>query len=94
MSISLIALWNKPGDVEAFEKHYHQTHMPLARKLPGLKSAETYKTQGDGPYYRLAVLHFDGPDALGAAMGSPEGAALMEDTQKLGTLDTLVVEDD
>lgn len=94
MSVSLVALWSQPTDVESFERHYHEIHMPLARKLPGLKSAETYKTVGEGAYYRVAVLHFDDAAALGAAMGGPEAAALIEDTQSLGTCTTLVTESD
>ena len=94
MSVTLVALWNRPTDVDSFESHYRDVHMPLARKLPGITGAETYKTVGDGPFYRVALLHFDSAQALGAAMGSDEGKALLEDTQSLGTVTTLVTESD
>lgn len=94
MAVTLVALWDAPEDAESFERHYADVHMPLARKLPKVTGAETFKTLGDGPYYRVALIHFASADDLGAAMGSPEGAELLEDTQKLGKVTTLVTEDD
>lgn len=94
MSVTLVGLWDRPADEAAFEEHYHSVHLPLARKLPGLTNAETYKTVGDGPYYRVVVLHFESIEALGAAMGTPEGAAVMADTEKLGTITTFVTQSD
>ena len=30
-------LWSKPKDVDAFERHYREVHVPLAKKMPGLR---------------------------------------------------------
>ena len=38
--IKLIALYKKPADVEAFEAHYREVHLPLVQKVPGLVRAE------------------------------------------------------
>ena len=32
----LIALYKKPADPAAFEKHYAEVHRPLVEKVPGL----------------------------------------------------------
>ena len=36
----LIALYKKPADVAAFNEYYFATHVPLAKKVPGLRSSE------------------------------------------------------
>jgi uncharacterized protein (TIGR02118 family) len=34
----LIIFWkNTPTDVEAFERHYREVHIPLAKKMGGLR---------------------------------------------------------
>jgi uncharacterized protein (TIGR02118 family) len=32
-----IVLWGTPQDPEAFNRHYHEVHIPLTRQLPGLR---------------------------------------------------------
>ena len=32
----LVAFYTRPEDVEAFEKAYWETHVPLVRQVPGL----------------------------------------------------------
>jgi uncharacterized protein (TIGR02118 family) len=65
--------------------YYYGTHMPLVRKLDGLRSAEARKILGTpmgnaaAPYQLIASLYFDSPAALAAAMGSPQGRALAAD---------------
>ncbi|CAN5149392.1 hypothetical protein BH11PSE9_BH11PSE9_38600 [soil metagenome] len=34
----LIALYKKPADAAAFDKHYYTNHVQLAKKVPGLRS--------------------------------------------------------
>ena len=38
--VKFVALYKKPADVEAFEKHYNEIHAPLAKKMPGLVKLE------------------------------------------------------
>ena len=33
-----LVFWEQPTDPEAFERHYREVHIPLARKIPGLRS--------------------------------------------------------
>lgn len=81
--VKLIALYRKPADVAAFEKHYTEVHTPLARKMPGLRKLELsrcYGSPGGEPkFYLVAEMYFDNRDALNAALASPEGKAAGKD---------------
>lgn len=74
----LVALYKTPPDKDLFDKAYFEEHMPLARKMPGLKRTEVSKLKSLGPdekYYMQTEMYFDDIDSLNAAMGSPEGKA-------------------
>ncbi|MDT2005011.1 EthD family reductase [Rhodococcus opacus] len=36
MSLKVVVCYGHPGDPDAFDAYYRDTHMPLARKIPGL----------------------------------------------------------
>lgn len=80
----LIALYKKPADAAAFDAHYFSTHVPTAKKVPGLRSYEVStgpvaSPQGDSGYHLVAILGFDSLAAIQAALGSPEGQATAAD---------------
>lgn len=81
--VKLIALYAKPDDVAAFEKHYREVHVPLAMKMPGLKKCELGWVRGapggEARYHLVAELYFEDRAALKAALSSPEGAAAAKD---------------
>jgi len=81
--VKLIALYKKPANIEQFEDHYFNIHVPLANKMPGLRRTEVSRITGSpkGPseYHLIAELYFDDMDALKAAMSSPEGKAAAND---------------
>lgn len=81
--VKLVVLYKKPADVAAFEKHYHEVHTPLAKKMPGLKRLEvahmTGSPGGEPKFYMMAELYFDSKEAMAAAMSSPEGKAAAKD---------------
>ena len=73
-----------------FDKYYFEKHIPLAKKIPGLKKYEV--TQGPvatpaGPssYHLVALLHFDNFAAIQGAFGSAEGKAAVADVQTFAT---------
>ncbi len=33
----MVVIYKTPKDVAAFTRHYFETHVPLAKKLPGLR---------------------------------------------------------
>ena len=81
--VKLVALYKKPADVAAFEKHYQEIHTPLAKKMPGLRKLEvcrfTGAPGGEPKFYMMAELYFDTKDAMLSALGSPEGKAAAKD---------------
>jgi uncharacterized protein (TIGR02118 family) len=87
--IKLTVLYGHPTDPAAFEEYYANTHMPLVGKMAGIEKAETAKVVGspDGPsdYYRMAELYFADQEAMGAALGSPEGQATTGDIGNFAT---------
>ncbi|HUP84732.1 MAG TPA: EthD family reductase [Acidimicrobiales bacterium] len=98
MTTKLIALWTAPEDIDGFEADYLATHAPLAAAIPGVTFSAGRCAPG-GPYYRFAELAFGSGDALGAGLGSPEGAAVSADGQRLqdtfgNKLDVLIVTGD
>ena len=77
-----VSLWNlRPGvSLEEAEKQYLNVHVPVAKKIPGLRKYTIAKARGgERPFYRMAELYFDDKDALNAGFSSPEGKATKED---------------
>ena len=76
----MVVIYRTPEDVEAFDRHYFEIHVPLAKKLPGLRRYEI----SDGPIvpilgnpdvFRIGTLYFDDMASLKEAFASPEGQA-------------------
>jgi uncharacterized protein (TIGR02118 family) len=88
--VKIVVLYGEPTDAAAFEDHYTNTHLPLAAKIPDVARFEAGKVIGtpDGgpvPYYRIAELWFDNPEAMQAALGSQEGQDTVGDIQNFAT---------
>lgn len=81
--VKLVALYKKPADAAAFERHYTEIHTPLARKMPGLRKLEVCRffgsPGGEPKFYMMAEMSFDTKEAMMAALGSPEGKAAGKD---------------
>jgi uncharacterized protein (TIGR02118 family) len=80
----LVVLYKTPSNAGAFDAHYFSNHVPLAKKIPGLKRYEVSAgpvttPQGDSPYHLAAVLSFDSMDTLQQGLKSPEGQATAGD---------------
>jgi uncharacterized protein (TIGR02118 family) len=90
MAYQLTVLYHHPDDAEAFDRYYDEKHVPLASKLPGLRSYTASRPQpgpdGARPAYHLvAVLTWDSAEAHQEAVGSPEGQAALADVAKFAT---------
>jgi uncharacterized protein (TIGR02118 family) len=90
LGAQVLALYNMPIDPTAFEQYYHGTHIPLAKRMPGLRSYVINKgplASGDGSsaYYLVALLSFDSMDTLQAAIASPDGQAIVADLPNFAT---------
>ena len=80
----LVVLYKNPTDAAAFDQHYFSTHVPLAKKITGLRryeisSGAVSTPQGDAPYRLVAMLTFDSLGAIQQALGTPEGQATAGD---------------
>jgi uncharacterized protein (TIGR02118 family) len=80
----MVVIYKTPRDPKAFDKHYFDVHVPMAKKLPGLRkydvSHDTILTPaGDSTPYLIATLHFDDMSAIRNAFASPEGQACAAD---------------
>ncbi|MBX3436346.1 MAG: EthD family reductase [Planctomycetaceae bacterium] len=86
----LLVLYGHPEDPAAFEKYYHEVHVPIARKMKGLKKWTIGKVQGtpDGspaPYYYIADLYMESREDFEKLLSSPEGQAAVEDVPKFAS---------
>ena len=82
----MVVIYKTPKDVAAFDKHYFGTHVPLAKKLPGLRKYEVSQgpirtPAGASGFHLIATLHFDDMAAIQTAFASPEGKAAAADVR-------------
>jgi uncharacterized protein (TIGR02118 family) len=82
----MVVVYNQPKNPEAFNKHYFEIHLPLAKKIPGLQKYEISQGPVISPTghsaYLIAVLYFENMAALKAGFASPEGQACAEDRKQ------------
>ena len=86
----LLVLYGQPKDPAAFDKHYRETHIPIARRMKGLKKWTVGKVTGtaDGqrsPYYYIADLYMERREAFDQLLASPEGKAAVADVPNYAT---------
>jgi len=87
---SLVVLYKTPKDAPAFDKYYAETHIPIAKKIPGLRRYEISRgavasPAGPSGIHLVATLSFDSMAALQSALGTAEGQAAAADVQKFAT---------
>ena len=77
-----VVMYDTPSDIDAFERHYRDVHIPLAKRYPGLRrftrSHDPAAVIGD-PCYMVVMLDWDDMAALEAALGSEIGRRTAED---------------
>lgn len=81
--IKLVALYRKPADVAAFDKHYDEVHTPLTKKYPNLRKLEITRVTGapigEAKFHLMAEMYWDNKDEMDKALASPEGRAVVKD---------------
>ncbi len=82
-------------DAEEFSRYWRETHSPISAKLPGLRkyiqNHAIAAPDGTPPAYDgFAELWFDDLEALGQAMASPEGQAVVADTENFIDLERML----
>lgn len=84
---SFFAMYPKPDDVEGFQDHYRNTHIPLVEKTPGVAdiraTTATGAPAGEPAFHLVVEVVFDTEDDLRTALGSEEFQAAGEDLQHI-----------
>ncbi|PLT33255.1 EthD family reductase [Bacillus sp. V5-8f] len=82
-----IVLYEKPKDVEGFQKHYNGVHMPLVEKMPNIQNSSQHAIVNaqntDANYYLIAELEFASLDDLHASLSSEAGKQVADDAANL-----------
>lgn len=85
----MMVLYGHPTDPAHFEKYYREVHLPLASKLPGLRSSKVAFNPASfgppSPFFCIWEGEFDDKAAMNAAMGSPLGREVGADTKNYAT---------
>ena len=86
----LVVMYGQPKDAGAFDKHYFERQIPLAKKIPGLRKYEISRGAiatpgGAARYLLIAILFFDDLKAIQSAFASPEGQAAAADAAAIAT---------
>ena len=87
---TLLVLYKTPKDPAAFDRYYAEIHIPIAKKLPGLRTYRVSRggvgtPSGPSDIHLVATLTFDSLAAIQAAFASPEGAAAGGDVPNFAT---------
>jgi uncharacterized protein (TIGR02118 family) len=86
----LVVMYKTPKDAAAFDEYYFGTHIPIAKKIPGLRKYEVSKgpvatPAGPSDFHLVALLHFDSVAAIQAAFASAEGKATAKDVRNFAS---------
>jgi uncharacterized protein (TIGR02118 family) len=83
-------MYGSPTDPGVFDKYYFESHVPIAKRIPGLRKYEVSRgaiatPAGPSRFYLIATLHFDDMKAVQSAFASPQGQAAAADVAKFAT---------
>lgn len=97
---SFTALYGKPDDVEGFERHYRDVHLPMIDGVDGVSETRVQRATGtprggEPPYHLVVEVVFSDDAALRAALGSTAfrdvGKDAAEACRKYGVEATMLV---
>jgi uncharacterized protein (TIGR02118 family) len=83
----MVVIYRTPKDTEAFNRHYFGIHVPLAKRIPGLRKYEVSEGPiatpgGVSGIHLIGTLHFDDLSAIRTAFASVEGQAAATDRRR------------
>jgi len=86
----LTVLYGHPEDPAAFDRYYREAHIPIARRMRGLKGWTIGKCQAAvpgerPPYYMIVGLYTNTRAEMEAILNSPEGQATIADVPNFAT---------
>jgi uncharacterized protein (TIGR02118 family) len=92
----MTVIYKTPKDIAAFEQHYFDVHIPLAKQLPGLikyeiSDGQIISTTGHAEPHRIANLYFDSLDTMMNAFNSAIGQQCAADRKLLASNDEVQI---
>jgi uncharacterized protein (TIGR02118 family) len=95
----LTVLYGHPSDPAEFDRYYNEVHIPIAKKMKGLKGWTIGKcesaTPGEKPpYYMIVGLYAATRADLEAVLASPEGQATIADVPNFASGGVTFIFDD
>ena len=83
----IVAFHKRPPDPEAWLEYYRDVHIPIVRKIPGVRNIRwgnvLRTTDGSPPpCWLISDVYFDDMDALETALQTPEMHEAFADTSK------------
>jgi len=91
----LIVLYSNIKDPEKFDEHYKNIHIPLAKKIPGVRKIVVSKVKGaavgKANYYQVVEVYFDDIESLKKASESKEAKEAAKDGLALDPNLTILV---
>ncbi|OLO39038.1 hypothetical protein BTR23_10915 [Alkalihalophilus pseudofirmus] len=83
----VMVVYDQPSNKEGFDEHYFGTHVPLAEKLPNVRSVQANRVVGvqnsETNPYLVVQLEFENAEELNQGLGSPQGQDLTADVKNL-----------
>lgn len=88
--IRLTVLYGMPDDPDEFDRYYREVHIPLAKRMKGLKGwtigrCEAADPDDEPPWYMIVGLYADDRAAMETILKSPEGQATIADVVNFAT---------
>lgn len=86
----LTVLYGHPTDPAAFDRYYHEVHIPIAKTMKGFTGWTIGKCEAivpgeKPPYYMIVGLYAESRAAIEAILETPEGKATVADVQNFAT---------
>lgn len=89
MPAKIIVLFGMPQDPQHFDELYWKEHVPMAKKMPGLRRYTVHKVAAppgrDPPFYQIVEMEFENMEALKKATKSPESQESTRHASKIAT---------
>ncbi len=88
--IRLTVLYGHPDDPQEFDRYYRDVHIPIAKKMQGLKGWTIGKCQSatagePAAYYMIVGLYADSRSDMEAILETAEGRATIADVANFAT---------
>lgn len=88
--LRLTVLYGHPDSPEEFDRYYHDVHLPIARKMEGLRGWTIAKCSSidpnePPPYYLMVGLYFDSLEHMNEVLSSEAGQAAVADVPNFAT---------